>query len=394
MRKTILLIIALSFILAGCKNAPSGQYTYQHPEQLNDGLEAGSLDEVHIDPTLIDNAVNSIREGQNKEVHAMLLYKDGKLVLEEYFTGHDYQWDAPNHHGPLVGWDRTKLHCLHSVTKSFTATCIGLAIEEGFIDSVRQSIFDYLPEHQHLKTDGKDKITIEHLLTMTSGLEWDEWSTPYSSTDNDNVGIWFQDKDPITYILEKPLVAEPGTSFAYSGGNMDLLGEIIRQASGMPIDAFASRYLFQPLGIDTAHWDLRFENGVIETGGSLKLRPRDMAKEGVLFLNKGVWNGKRILSEEWAEKSATPFAGNQGIDIPNEDSGRVGYGYAWWTKPYTLTGQRINMYYAGGWGGQHIMVLPQANTVVVFTGGNYMTYRPPFRIMQEYILPAIVNEHT
>jgi CubicO group peptidase (beta-lactamase class C family) len=375
-------------VSVSCTSDPTSQYIYKIPENIDDGLEVGSLDEVNIDPALIEKAVNKIRCGKYKEVHSMLIFKDNKLVFEEYFKGHKYKWDAPKHHGELVTWDRDILHSIMSDTKSITSACIGIAIDKGLIKSVHQSIFDYLPEHQHLNTDGKDKITIEHLLTMTSGLEGDEWSAPYSSSDNPATGIWFTDKDPITYILERPLIDEPGTSFSYFGGNMIVLGEIIKNAAKMTIEEFSGKYLFEPLGIDSFNWSLKFENGVIETAGGLKITPRAMVKIGATFLNKGVWNGKQIISKQWVEKSATSFPGNNGINIPGEDSGRVGYSYSWWTKQYSNSGKRINMFYAGGWGGQHIMVLPELNTVVVFTGGNYLTKRPPFKILKKYVIPA------
>jgi CubicO group peptidase (beta-lactamase class C family) len=400
-RSLLVLILCILFILlVSCVTNPkaefntSGQYTYRLPENINDGFDVGSLDEVNIDEKLITKAVNKIHRGIYKEVHSMLIFKDNKLVFEEYFKGHKYKWDGSNHHGDLVTWDRSMSYCVHSVTKSITSTCIGIAIDNGFIRSVHQSIFDYLPEYQHLNTDGKEKITIEHLLTMTSGLQWDEWGAPLSSRDNDIVGIWFysvaHDEGPITYVLERPLVNEPGTSFTYSGGNMIVLGEIIKNARKMNIDEFSGKYLFEPLEIDSFNWWLRFENGVIEAAGGLKITPRDMAKIGVTFLNKGGWNGKQIISEQWVEKSATTFPGNHGINIPGEDSGRVGYSYTWWTKQYSNSGKKINMYYAGGWGGQHIMVLPQLTAVVVFTGGNYVTKRPPFKILKKYIIPAFI----
>jgi len=203
MKKSVLIIAVLLLLLVGCQSESSVQYTYRQPEYINDGLDVGSLDEVNIDSVLIEKAVDDINRGRYKEVHSMLILKDSKLVLEEYFQGHKYQWDVPKHHGELVTWDRDMLHKIMSDTKSITSTCIGIAIDKGFIESVNQSIFDYLPEHQHLNTDGKDKITIEHLLTMTSGLEWDEWGAPLSSTANDIVGIWFSDKDPISYILAR-----------------------------------------------------------------------------------------------------------------------------------------------------------------------------------------------
>ena len=192
MIKVILLISILSLLFVSCQSEPSILYTYRQPENINDGFDVGTLDDVNIDLSLIEKAVNDINRGKYKEVHSMLIFKDNKLVFEEYFTGHEYKWDAPEHHGELVTWDRSMSHCMQSVTKSITSTCIGIAIDKGFIESVHQSIFDYLPEHQHLNTDGKDKITIEHLLTMTSRLEWDEWGAPASSRDNDIVEIFIK----------------------------------------------------------------------------------------------------------------------------------------------------------------------------------------------------------
>ena len=170
MKKAILLVSFISVLFISCTSEPTIPYTYQPPENISDGLDTGTLAEVHIDSVPIEQAVNEINRGKYKEVHSMLIFKDNKLVLEEYFTGHEYVWEAANHHGEQLAWDRTRAHPLHSVTKSITSTCIGIAIDRGFIESVDQSIFDYLPEHQHLNTDGKEKITIEHLLTMTSAF--------------------------------------------------------------------------------------------------------------------------------------------------------------------------------------------------------------------------------
>ena len=389
MKYTILRISVLSLLLVSCeKQDTSAQYTYHPPDSINDGFDVGTLSEVNIEVKAIEEAVNEIRNGRYTEVHSMLIFKDGKLVLEEYFPGHAYQWDAAYHHGEWEDWDKTMLHSLMSSTKSVTSACIGIAIDHGFIESVHQSIFDFLPDHQHLKRGGKEQITIEHLLTMTSGLEWKEWSAPYSSIENPCIGIWFDERDPITYIVEKPLLDPPGTSFNYSTGNMHLLGEIVRNATDMNIDDFSCQYLFQPLGIDSSDWSVIFENGVI--ANDVKLTPRAMAKIGATFLNKGIWNGDRIVSSAWVEKSTSPYGGNQGINIPGEDSGRMGYSYSWWTKEYSEAGKKIHMYTASGFGGQHIMVLPEVSTVVVFTGGNYLSKRPPFKIIKKYVIPAIV----
>ena len=281
------------------------------------------------------------------------------------------------------------LHDIKSDTKSITSTCIGIAIDQGFIKNVHQSIFDYLPEHQHLNIDEKGNITIEHLVTMTSGLKWNEWGAPLSSPNNDIVGLWFHYEDPIVGVLDQPLKNKPGTKFTYSGGGMIVLGEILKNATKMTIDAFSEKYLFQPLGIDSSNWALQFENGVIESAGGLEITPRAMAKIGVTFLNNGFWNGKRIISEQWVQKSANSFSNNKNIKIPGTDSGRNDYGYSWWIKSVSHSDKKIQMFYAGGWGGQYIMVIPELNTVVVFTGGNYLSKVQNFKILNKYILSAI-----
>ncbi|MHA1112823.1 MAG: serine hydrolase domain-containing protein [Promethearchaeota archaeon] len=388
-KKTILMLSVFGLLFTGCESESSGQYTYRPPENINDRVDVGTLDEVNIDAKLIVKAVDKIHQGKYKEVHSMLIFKDDKLVFEEYFKGHEFKWDAPYHHGESVSWNRKMSHNIMSDTKSITSVCIGIAIDRGFIKSVHQSIFDYLPDHQHLNTDGKNKITIEHLLTMTSGLEWNEWGTSYTSLKNDTFKLWIQCEDQITCILEKPLINEPGTSFTYSGGGMIVLCEIIKNAAKMNIEEFSGKYLFAPLEIDSFNWSLKFKSGVMDASGGLKITPRDMVKIGVTFLNNGVWKEKQIIPKKWVEKSAAPFPGNTWINIPGEDSGFVGYSYSWWTKNYFNSGKRINMFYAGGWGGQYIMVLPEVSTVVVFTSGNYVTKRPPFKILKKYVIPAI-----
>jgi CubicO group peptidase (beta-lactamase class C family) len=389
MKKAILLFSILSLLLVSCTQDPFSQYTYRPPEDINDGFDVGSLDEVDIDSVLIEKAVDSIYQGKYKEVHSMLIFKDGKLVFEEYFKGHKFKYDTAgntNHHGELVTWDRTMSHRAMSVTKSITSACIGIAVDNGFIESPHQSIFDYLPEYQHLNKDGKDKITIEHLLTMTSGLEWNEWALPYSNPKNDVIMMYFVE-DPVAYVLNKKLTGESGTSFNYAGGSNVLLGEIIKNATKMNLDEFSGKYLFGPLGIDPYYW-AKYPDGVVDAAGGIEITPRDMAKIGVTFLNKGVWEGKQIISEQWVDKSAAFYPGNNWMNDWDDHYGMRGYSYSWWTHHFVKSGKRINMYYAGGWGGQFIMVIPELNTVVVFTGGNYTSFRPAFEILKQYILPA------
>jgi CubicO group peptidase (beta-lactamase class C family) len=240
-----------------------------------------------------------------------------------------------------------------------------------------------------LKTKENEKITIENLLTMTSSLKWEEWNISLSSIDNDQIAIWFYEDGPINYALEKPLVAEPGTRFNYSGGDIQILTEILKNATGMKLDEFSGKYLFEPLGITSYNWWLIFPSGEVHGAGGLKLTPRDMVKIGAMMLNRGVWNGIRIISENWVEKCASPYPGNTGIKVPGEDLGKVGYSYTWWTKKLSFKGEEIDLFFALGWGGQKVIVIPNLDMVLVFTGANYTSKVHEFEIFERFILPAI-----
>jgi CubicO group peptidase (beta-lactamase class C family) len=389
MRNALVLVAAFLLPFAGCAQPPSDQYTYRPPEDIGDGLSVGSLSDIGADPKPLEDAVEGVREGRYKEVHSILVHIDGKLVFEEYFEGHKHKYDGPGHHGELVTWDRTMFHHVMSVTKSITSACIGIAVDQGHIESVDQSIFGYLPDHRHLNVDGRDKIRIEHLLTMTSGLAWNEWAVPYANPKNDVI-MMYMAEDAVAFVLNKPLTGTPGEDFNYAGGNNILLGEILNNATGMNMDEFSGKYLFGPLGIDPYYWTV-YRDGSIDAAGGLIITPRDMVKIGVTFLNKGVWNGERIISEEWVEKSATSYPGNNWMNDWDDHYVMRGYSYSWWTHQFVESGRRIEMYYAGGWGGQFIMVIPALDTVVVFTGGNYITYRPSFDIFKKHIVPALVQ---
>jgi CubicO group peptidase (beta-lactamase class C family) len=397
MRKTILFLSLCSIVIVSCGSDPSIDYTYSQPEKIDDGFEIGSLADVDLDETSLGNAVEDIESDKYGEIHSLLIYKDGKLVFEEYFPGHDFLWDGPYFHGNWVNWNIDRRHNIHSDGKSITSACIGIAIEQGFIESVDQSIFDYLPDHQHLNNAGKDQITIEHLLTMSSGLEWDEWGSSYANENNDIIALWVDCDDPVECILEKPLVSEPGTDYTYSGGNMIVLGEIIKNATGMDIEAFSWKYLFEPMGIETPPWRWIENTGVIYAGGDQLLTPREMMKFGVTYLNDGVWDGQQIIPEGWVENSASPYSGPDNTWFnhflrpipPGDDTwGPRGYSYSWWTHEFSHSGQKIHAYWAGGYGGQTIIVLPETNSVVVFTGGNYTSSDPTVKILKKYVIPA------
>lgn len=387
MRKVALILLFLSCLFISCNNCNSN-FIYHQPENIDDGLHIGTLETVNIDTAIIAAVVNKIRCGKFGEVHSMLIYKDNMLVLEEYFQGHKYKWDAPSYYGELVNWNKDMSHSMMSCTKSYTSVCIGIAIDQGFIKDVHQSIFDYLPNHQQFKTDNREYITIEHLLTMTSGLAWDEWSASHGTAANDIDRLYFECEDPIACVLEKEWWAVPGEKFTYNGGGMIILAEILKNASNMNISEFSMKYLFEPLEVDSIQWG-QFENGMYDAAGMLFLTPRDMLKLGITYLNNGQWNDTRIISSAWVENSSKPYNNNLDINIPGEDSGENGYGYTWWTSELSHKSGEIKMFRAGGWGGQEIMVFPKLDIVIVFTGGNYDTKTSLYKLLEKSILPAI-----
>ena len=276
-----------------------------------------------------------------------------------------------------------------SCAKSYTSALVGIAVKNGFIKSVDQSIFDYLPNHQQYKTGGKEFITIEHLLTMTSGLAWNEWGAAHGTSANDIDRIYFECSDnPIHCILERELIHPPGETFNYNGGGIIILGEIIKNASGLSVKDFAQIYLFDKIGTTESEW-YQFNNGTYAVEGSISLTPRDMLKLGILYLHNGSWRGEEILPKEWIEKSASGFFDNSNIKIPIEDSGKNAYGYTWWITEHRHNGKDILMYRANGWGGQTIMVFPELDMVVVFTSGNYASKSKLFKLVNSYVLPAV-----
>lgn len=386
----ILFTVLLTLCLTACSSEPM-RYQYGQPDEIDDGLAVGTLEDAGIDVEVLGRGIDRIRDGKYGEIHSLLVYKEGKLVVEEYFPGHKYKYDGPNHHGAWVNWNQDMEHKVFSAGKSITSSCVAIAIDQGFIESVDQSIFDYLPEYQHLNTGGKEDITIEHLLTMTSGLKWNEWGTSYADKNNDLVAIWDCD-DPVECILDRPLASKPGTEFKYSGGDMTVLGKIIQNATGLDIEAFAGEYLFAPMGIETPPWLWMDDTGVIYAGGEQKMTPREMLKFGVTYLNNGVWDNQQIIPEEWVYLSSVPYGNNTSIRVPGSDGGRRGYGYTWWLWDTKLNGEKLHTFTASGWGGQKIIIIPDLDIVIVFTGGNFTSKTYNFSIMEKYILDSISGD--
>jgi CubicO group peptidase (beta-lactamase class C family) len=369
-----LLLVLCAVSLVACDRAD----TYHVPEQADDGWQTASLDQVGLDQEKLDEAVACIEDGTYENVHAVLIVKDGKLVFERYFAGYTWDYDGDQFRGERITFDADTTHNLASVTKSFTSALIGIAIDQGSIPGVDEKVFAFFPAYDYLSDERKNEITLKDLLTMSSGLDWNEGEYSYSDTRNDLIQL-FLVPDPVEYVLAKPVVDAPGTHWYYNGGGTNVLGEVIRQATGLRMDAFAAEHLFAPLGITNYEWE-HINPDVIHASGNLRLRPRDMAKFGYLFLNGGVWDGRQIITRGWIEEST-----QEHVSL----SHREGYGYQWWLKTYDSKSGPVDAFYAAGWGGQKIILFPKLDMAVVFTGGNYVSPDPTDEIVDRFILPAV-----
>jgi CubicO group peptidase (beta-lactamase class C family) len=356
-------------------------YEFQVPPDTVDGWETGTLDEVGLDEKPIAQALQRVDDGTYADVHSLLIVKDGLLVVEAYFPGYAWQYDAEQFHGPHTEFDRDTPHTIMSVTKAATSAAVGIAIEQGAIGGEQDAVFDYFPAYQHLRTPEKETLTIEHLLTMTSGLEWNEWEYPLSDTRNDLIQLWIVD-DAVHYVLAKPLAHEPGSSWYYSGGDVILLGEIIQEATGQLMDQYAAEQLFAPLGITEYEWDF-IDADTVHASGDLMLRPRDMTKLGYLLLNDGRWQGEQILSADWVEKTTAVY-----IDTPAPGNGDE-YGYQWWHMTFPSEAGPVEALHRSGWGGQDLYLFPELDMLVAMTGGNYEKQPPNNDIVANHIIPAV-----
>jgi CubicO group peptidase (beta-lactamase class C family) len=273
-----------------------------------------------------------------------------------------------------------------SATKSVTSILIGIAIDQGLIRGADEKLSTYFPEYADVfaADPAKAKLTLKDLFTMTAGLAWDEWTLPYTDPRNDHVAMVRSD-DPIRYVLERPVVADPGDAFTYNSGLSIALGHILFKASGLRAHKFAERHLFEPLGITDFYW-LKYPDEIVQTGGGLYLRPRDMAKLGQLFLDGGRWNGKQVVSEAWVKASTAAHVDAAKIN-PAAEAG--GYGYQWWLGSLRAGDHDVPSYSARGRGGQFIVVLPDQQMVVVFTSppDNPLMFQP-LEIIRRDVLPA------
>ncbi|WP_162946352.1 serine hydrolase domain-containing protein [Chitinophaga barathri] len=326
---------------------------------------------------LPDEMNQAIVQQEYKNMHSILVSRNGTIEYEQYFNG--YHADS--------------LHDSRSSFKSVASLLVGIAVDKGFIRDIDTPVYTFFPEDTAFSSDPrKRKITIRHLLEMRAGFDCDEWTDRGRDCESmmDKTADWVQ------YALEKlPMKDDPGKIWAYTSCDPMILSGVLKKASGMSVMDFAAKYLFAPLNITRYRWTLD-PAGNAMTGGSFYLLPGDMLKIGQLVLNNGMWKGKRIVSEQWLKLSTTatiPIPGSSFMAVSRSAVGipqPTTYGFYWYNELVKTKDFRYKTIFASGNGGQYIIILKELDLVVVFTQGNYgnRMAKQAFDMLVKYILPA------
>ena len=324
-----------------------------------------------LDPQALSTLDAEIRAGRHGNIDSMAIIRHGQMVFEQ-----KYHWDYAAQHEGLTypsppPWDYfnakaypfhgdTGLHSLQSVSKSVMSALIGIAIARGDLPGTDATLGELLPHREFADPDVKD-VTLENVLTMTAGIDWEE-DVSYFSLENDATASESTD-DLVGYLLSKSMSVETGTLFDYNSAASQALSEILTTATGIPTHLFAELHLFGPIGIADYYWN-RAPEGFTNAGGGIFLSASDLAKFALLFVRRGEWDGKQIVPRAWVERSTTSW-----IPVYQNNPDGWGYGYQWWIYRHkTEFGPK--MYGGWGWGGQFPLIVPELDLVAVFTGWN------------------------
>lgn len=262
-----------------------------------------------------------------------------------------------------------KVRTVRSVTKSIISTLYGIAIQQGYLNSLDEPVLPYFPEYRSGKVDANaGKITIRHLLTMTSGLD---------CSDRQPKG-YFRSKNWVRFYLERPVKYEPGTRFQYSSAGSHVLSALLYKLTSLNVHDFARRHLFMPLGITRSQWS-HDQQGYYHGGFGLDLSSASLSKIGQLYLDGGAINGNQIMSPAFlSEATQKQVSGG----FPESD----GYGYHWWTG----SAHNLNYYYAAGLGGQYIFTVPELNLLTVITSESRRPHLENKKVFTDLILPRYI----
>ena len=368
------LVISLSLLVA-CGGGGSGAaqataatptaYTYRIPSDRGDSWSVGNAADHGMDPGVLENMVNAVGSGQFDFIDSVVIAKNGVLIFDETIRT---TTDAEDR---LVANTDLSMHRQFSASKSIMSLVVGIAIDDGFIPNVSVPYLKLFPYPGYANWDArKDDITLEHVLAMRLGLTWDEWDPPYTSSQNQLIRFYNDNVDFAKGLLDLPLAEKPGTSFAYNTVATITLGQAVENAVPMTLLDFSVNELLLPLGIVDLEF-LSTPTGLPNTGSSLYFRTRDMAKFGQLALNGGLWNGQRIVSEEWIDASMTPLSTLTWSNPEEWDWQIDGYGYQWWVGHYDFDGGKLQTYVAWGFGGQWIVAIPALDLVVAVNSHGY-----------------------
>lgn len=352
---------------------PKGQdspanYHYRPPADLNDGIAVGDIARSDLGIATADDIVRGILARNYRDVHSVLLYEKGKLVLEEYFYGYSAQ----------------RPHQLRSATKSVVSALTGIAVDRGALSGVNERVLPHMSYSSYANPDPrKAAMTLGDFLSMRSGLDCNDHTStsPGRETVIDNKPDW------VKATLDLPMIDAPGTKAYYCSGGVAVVGRLIEDVVHMPLPEYAQANLFGPLGISRADWTWNYNlTNADKEYSQIHLRPRDMLKLGILFLDGGRWHGRQVISESWVHVS---LAEHSHVD-------NVSYGYFWWRHMFTVKmpdgTQQVTIAAAQGNGGQKIYVAPQYHLVAVFTGGGYNApWNPENAIMAKIILPPLIK---
>ena len=340
-------------------------YRYKQPEEANDGLKTGgALEDVFENPEPILDMVKETIKGEYPDVHSILIYRNSKLVLEEYF----------------YGYDKNTMHQLRSAGKSLKGGILGIAIDKGFVKSEKEKLMPFF-NSKYAKIanidERKNQITIEDFLRYRHGMDCEN-----DNPDSKGSEIaMMQSTDWVKHTLDLPMVAEPGEFSSYCTGCSLTINSLIEIATNQKIESFAKQHLFDPLGISNYKWTFEPNQSSMSTFSQLYVTPRDLLKLAILYKNDGVWNGQQIISEEWIAKTFTMEKGD--------------YGYFWQHKYFMIDGKQYDSYLATGNGGQKINIWPELDMITIFTGGNYNSYAiygkstPPNEMIPTYIVKTL-----
>jgi CubicO group peptidase (beta-lactamase class C family) len=339
---------------------PTRGWASSTPEQ--EGMDAAAL-------TALDAEFASGTRGQ---ITSMLVIRHGKVVFDKAYT-HDFDKLFEGRdpvRGPYNYYDpewhpfykHGKLHTMQSVSKSVTSALVGIAIGRGELPPVETKVMPLLEGFRLPDTDARrSAMTLEHVLTMTTGIKWDESTVTYTDPANSCANME-KSEDWIQFVLDQPMSDAPGATFVYNSGATELLSQLIKKGTGKHAHEYAAEHLFAPLGITDTYWKTT-PTGLADTEGGLYLTARDLAKIGYLYLHDGVWEGRRLLPEGWVTASTSPKVDTR----PGVERSRK-YGYQWWVLPYGTAGKHA--YAALGYGGQRLIVVPEHDLIAVFTGWN------------------------